>query len=129
MSDRLEVLVAGGGAVGSHVVRRLPAGVAVTVADLDVVLPENVGIGSFATADLFHPKATLLAARHRARGGVGRALPGDVRYTLRPGLAASLDVAVLALDNPAAIRDAAHALWVGGRAGLLVLAKIGRAHV
>src|SRR5439155_921952 len=66
-------------------------------------------------------KAAVLAARRRARGGVGRALVGDLRYTLRPGLARALACAVLCLDNARALRDAADVLWSAGSGPRLVL--------
>jgi ThiF family len=124
-----ELLLAGCGAIGSRLARVVAAGVLgrgprsvnVTFADYERVEPENVGVAAFSPADVFRPKGETLAARHRARGGVARVLGGDVRYSLRPGLARALDAAVLCLDNPAALQDASAALWCGGRPGLPVL--------
>lgn len=116
-----EVLVGGGGAIGSRFEAHADPACVLTFADAERVQPENLGVAAFDTPDLFREKAAVLAARRRARGGRARALTGDLRYTLRPGLARTLAGAVLALDNPAALRDACEALWAAGRADLPVI--------
>jgi molybdopterin/thiamine biosynthesis adenylyltransferase len=105
------VILAGCGAIGSRLADALPEDCDVVFVDRDRVEPENLGVASFGAGDLGLAKADVLAARYRARRGVGRALCGDLRYTLRPGLAAAIDVAVLCLDNASALYDAASSLW------------------
>lgn len=122
-TPRFEVALIGGGAIGSRFEAAFcePAA-GITFIDNQRLQPENLGGGAFGETDLFQDKARVLAARRRARPGVGRALCGDVRYALRPGLVRALDAAVLALDNPTAVRDATAALWAGGSSPLPVLA-------
>jgi hypothetical protein len=115
------VLVVGCGAIGSRLEAHADPALALVFADNQRVLPENLGIAAFAEGDLFQEKAEVLAARRRGRGGVACALAGDVRYALRPGLARALAAAVLCLDNPSALRDAAEALWEAGPGELPVL--------
>jgi hypothetical protein len=112
-SDTLLIALLGCGAIGSRLAAHLPAGACVLCVDQQVVAPENLGIASFTDADLFQPKAQVVAAQRRAAGGRARALVGDVRYLVRPGLARHLAAACLCLDNRAAIRDACAALWSG----------------
>jgi hypothetical protein len=118
-----EVGLFGAGAIGSRVAGLLPPSVAVTVADAQQVLPENLPTSLFDAADCFRPKAVVTAGRRRARGAIARALHGDVRFTVRPGLVRALDALVLALDNPAAVRDVVETVWGGAVTGppLLVL--------
>jgi len=117
-----EALVGGAGAIGSRVEAAVadPA-VGMTFADNQQVLPENLGVGRFGTDDLHREKARVLAARRSARGGSGRALCGEVAYTIRPGLIRCLDAVLLCLDNPSAIRDVAEAVWAAGVSELPVL--------
>jgi hypothetical protein len=115
-----EVLLAGAGAIGSRFEALVGNDVTLTFADRERVAPENVGVGAFDARDVGAEKVDVLAARRRGRGGGARVLAGDLRYSLRPGLARALDGAVLALDRPAAVRDAAAVLWEG-RPGLPVL--------
>jgi len=121
VTGRRHVALAGCGAIGLRVAEGIADDVSLAAVDVDVALPENRNT-PFVPEELFQPKAAVVAGRRRARGGVGYALVGDVRYVLRPGLVAAVDAVVLALDNPRAIRDAADAIWAGGRADLLVLA-------
>ncbi|TMA43940.1 MAG: hypothetical protein E6J83_09465 [Deltaproteobacteria bacterium] len=114
MNDRLEVLVAGCGAIGWYFAALLDLSDGATFGDVDRVMPENLGVSGFTAEDLGKEKAAVLAGRRRAQGGLGRALVGDLRYTLRPGLARALGCAVLCLDNPRAVRDAAEVLWSAG---------------
>jgi len=107
-----ELLIAGCGAIGSRFAALLALSTRATFADVDRVT--YLGVADYTAEDLGKEKAALLAARRRAQGGVGRALVGDLRYTLRPGLARALDAAVLCLDNPRALRDAADVLWSAG---------------
>jgi len=116
-----EVLLAGCGAIGSRFAAGLDSGAALTCADRQRVAPENVGVGVYDQGDIGAGKAAVVAARHRARGGVARALDGDLRYTLRPGLASALGGAVVCVDNPTALRDVAEMLWASGRHDLPVL--------
>ncbi len=116
-----EVGLFGAGAIGSRVAGLLPASIAVTVADAQQVLPENLSTSLFDAADCFRPKAVVTADRRRARGAIARALHGDVRFTVRPGLVRALDAVVLALDNPTAIRDVVEAIWGGAVTGPLLL--------
>ena len=125
MSDAsfsFELLLAGCGAIGSRFAAALAASdVAVTFADNQSVLPENLEIAAFDAADLHRDKATVLAERRRARHCVGRTLVGGLRYTLSSGLIRKLDAVVVCLDNPAAIRDTAEVVWSGAPAALPVL--------
>jgi len=105
------LLVGGCGAVGSPLDGLIEAGAFVVFADRERVARENLGVAAFESRDLDEHKADVAAARYRARGGVGRVLRGDIRYTLRPGLARRLDAAILCLDNATALRDAAEVLW------------------
>jgi hypothetical protein len=118
-SDTLLIALLGCGAIGSRLAVHLPATADALCIDDQVVAQENVGIASFTEADLQKPKARVVAAQRRAAGGRARALVGDVRYLVRPGLARHLAAACLCLDNRAAIRDACAALW-SGRPGLPV---------
>jgi molybdopterin/thiamine biosynthesis adenylyltransferase len=113
-SGVLEVLVGGVGAIGSRLADVCAdRDLAFTFLDAQVVEPENLTVAAFAATDLLRPKAEVAAERRRALGPA-RALTGDLRYTLRPGLARALDAAVLCLDNAAALRDAAEAIWSAG---------------
>jgi hypothetical protein len=115
-------LLAGSGAIGSLLEALLPTDLEIVFADADRVAPENLGIAAFAEGDLHRAKADVLAERYRGRGGLGRALLGDVAYSLRPGLVRTLAGAVLALDGPRAIESATRALWGDARPGLPVVA-------
>lgn len=120
-TPRYELLVAGCGAIGSRVAAACTElGAAMTFADNQCVLPENLGVSAFDPSDLLQGKAHVLAARRRAGHEIGRALQGDVRYTVRPGLVRRLDAVVLCLDNATALHDAAAAVW-GGSTPLPVL--------
>ncbi len=110
-TDALLIALLGCGAIGSRLAAHLPADADVVCIDDQVVAPENLGIASFGAGDLSQPKARVVAAHRRAAGGRARALVGDIRYRLRPGLARHLGAACLCLD--AAIRDACAALWSG----------------
>src|SRR3989442_4416849 len=85
-----ELLIAGCGAIGSRFAALLGLSARATFADVDHVTPESLGVADYTAADLGREKAAVLAARRRAQGGVGRALIGDLRYTLRPGLTRAL---------------------------------------
>jgi hypothetical protein len=124
MSARpFETLLAGCGAIGSRLTAAVPAGtMAFTFADQQRVAPENVGVAAYGDADVGAAKAAVLRARWRGLGGEGRALPGDVRYTVRPGLIDRLDAVVACLDNATAIRDLTAVVWSSGSAPLPVLA-------
>jgi molybdopterin/thiamine biosynthesis adenylyltransferase len=116
-------LLAGCGAIGSRFEAAygdLKARLA--FADRDRVGRENLAVAAFDEEDLGHEKAAVLAQRRRRRAATGWSLCGDVRYTVRPGLVEAIDAAVLCLDNPTAIRDAAETLWAVGSAELPVLA-------
>jgi hypothetical protein len=107
-----EVLVPGAGAIGSNIeaaIADLP--VACTFVDRQAYSDENRGVALVSEADIGRPKAAVLAARRRARGRVARALHGDVRYTIRPGLARSLAATIVAVDSATALRDLAEAFW------------------
>ena len=121
MNDRLEVLVAGCGAIGWYFAALLDLSDGATFGDVDRVMPENLGVSGFTAEDLGKEKAAVLAGRRRAQGGLGRALVGDLRYTLRPGLARALGCAVLCLDNARAVRDVSEVLWPAGSGHRLVL--------
>lgn len=116
-----EMLIAGCGAIGSFFAALLGVSVRATFADVDRVMRENLGVADYTAGDLGREKAAVLAARRRGQGGVGRALVGDLRYTLRHGLARALACAVLCLDNARALRDAADVLWSAGSGPRLVL--------
>jgi len=118
-----DVLILGAGAVGSHLVRRLPSWLRLTIADAQVVDRENLSTSCFVAPDCGLPKAEVAAARHRTRGGTARALVGDVCFTVRPGLLRAHGVVVTALDNVSALRDVVEALWGAAIGGppLLVL--------
>jgi len=123
-ASRYEILLVGGGAIGSRFAATDTAAVpdvALTCIDRDRVRPENLGIAAFAAADVDQPKALVLAARRRAQHRIGRGLYGDVRYALRPGLVRGLAAAVFALDNPTALRDATEAVWAAGATAIPVL--------
>ena len=111
MSSRLRLLVLGCGAIGSRLPAHLPADVDLLCVDRERVASENVGVGAFTSADVLAMKATVVAAGYRARGGVARALVGDVRYAVRPGLVRAVDLVVVSLDNKSAILDACVAVW------------------
>jgi molybdopterin/thiamine biosynthesis adenylyltransferase len=109
-----EALLAGCGAVGSWFEDACAVGVALTCADDERVSVENLGVAAFCSADLGRDKAIVLAARRRDRGGVGRGLRGDVRYTVRPGLVRAVGCVVAGVDNPTALYDLADTLWTAG---------------
>jgi molybdopterin/thiamine biosynthesis adenylyltransferase len=120
-SAELEALLGGCGGIGSRVERACAdLGVALTCADRERVGVENLGVALFDAGDVGREKAAVVAARRRARGGVGRALRGDLRYTVRPGLARTLGAAVVCVDNPTALYDVADALWTAGAVELPV---------
>ncbi len=125
--DDFELLVAGVGAIGSRLARRTDVTTRLTCLDAERVAPENVGVAAFDGDDLGAAKAAVVAARHRARGGVARPLTGDLRYLVRPGLVRALAGACLCLDNPRAIRDAAEALWIDAREIPIVMLTCGGA--
>jgi hypothetical protein len=101
----VEIGIFGVGAIGSRLEAHLPASFGCTFVDNQRVLPENVAVSRFTADDCFKPKASVAAARRRVAGGAGRALCGDVRYAIGPGLIRELAGVVVALDNPSAIRD------------------------
>src|SRR5437763_11480364 len=98
------MLIAGCGAIGSFFAALLGVSVRATFADVDRVMRENLGVADYTAGDLGREKAAVLAARRRGQGGVGRALVGDLRYTLRHGLERALDCAVLYLVNTGTMR-------------------------
>jgi molybdopterin/thiamine biosynthesis adenylyltransferase len=106
-----EVVLAGCGAIGSRFADLVAGHVSLTCIDNQRVEPENLGIAAFTESDLGADKAQAVAERCRRRGGRARGIAGDVRYALRPGLARAAAAAVICLDNPRAVRDAAETLW------------------
>jgi hypothetical protein len=120
--DVIELVLLGCGAIGSQVEEVCPVdGVALTCVDREVVAPENLGVAAYGPDDVGRAKATVLAARRSARGGVGRAVVGDLRYVARPALLAAAAAIICCLDNPTALHDAAVAIWAGAAAGVPVL--------
>ena len=117
----VEIGLLGAGAIGSRVAALLPRAFGCTVVDNQHVLPENLDTSRFEPEDCFRPKATVTAARRGASAGGARALHGDVRYAVRPGLVRALDAVLLCLDNPTAIRDVTEAVWDAGIAGIPLL--------
>jgi hypothetical protein len=107
----VEIGILGVGAIGSHTAHLLATAFGSTLVDNQSVLPENLATSRFAAADCFRPKAVVAAAYRRACGAVSRAICGDVRYAVRPGLVRALSALVLCLDNPTAIGDVAHTIW------------------
>jgi hypothetical protein len=96
--------------------------VEIVLADRDRVVAENLEVSAFAPVDLGKEKAAVLASRRRQGGLPSRVLHGELRYTVRPGLVRQLDAAVLCLDNPSAIHDAALVLWEAAPTSLPVFA-------
>jgi hypothetical protein len=121
MTAAHEVVLAGCGAIGSRFAALVAPDVSLTCVDNQRVERENLGIAAFGEPDLGADKAHTVARRCRERGHLARSLCGDVRYVLRPGLVRAVDAAVICLDNPSAIHDAADVLWAGSAAPLPVL--------
>jgi uncharacterized OB-fold protein len=101
----------GAGAIGSVFAALLPTGFASTIVDNQLVSPENLATSRFAPEDCFRPKASVAAEGRRRHGAVARAIHGDVRYAVRPGLVRSLSALFVAVDNPTALKDIADMLW------------------
>src|SRR6185295_11277562 len=89
-----------------------------TSIDAQLVLPENLATSRFEGDECFQPKAVATAARRRAAGAVARAIHGDVRYVLRPGLVRALAALLVAVDNQAAVRDVVEMVWDAGITGM-----------
>lgn len=104
------ILLVGCGAIGSRFVELTPAALEVVINDMDTVGRENLGISTFFATDVGQSKALAATAHRRAKGGRAVALHGELAYRVRPGLLRTVDAVVVALDNPAAIRDVATAI-------------------
>jgi molybdopterin/thiamine biosynthesis adenylyltransferase len=120
--DLIELVLLGCGAIGSRVEEMCAVdGVGLTCVDREAVAADNIGVAAYGPGDVGRAKATVLAARRSTRGGLGRALHGDLRYVVRPGLLGAARGVICCLDNPCALHDAATAIWAGATAGLPVL--------
>jgi len=116
----------GCGAIGSWLSLHLPPDVVAICIDAERVAPENLEVAAFGPADLGAEKARAVAARRRAAGGGAHALPGDVVYVFRPGMAERMDAVFLCLDNRPPIMAACDVLWEVRRDGPVLVLGCGR---
>ena len=115
-----KILLAGTGAIGARFAAGLAAGgiELAWVCDGQRVAIENVRVGGFVVDEIGAWKAEVVAERLRRAGVPARALVGEIRDVVRPGLVRAADVVVGALDNAAAIEDLSDVVWSADRLGL-----------